>query len=332
MTEENLGELLDVQGLLNLPPQRWLIDGILPEGDYSVLWGPSGQGKSFVALDWAASIALGRPWQGVAVLQSPVIYIAAEGGAGMQKRVRALMTHYGVTEMPGLFFRVKPLYVREDVELEIFLDSLDQLDMWPGLIIIDTLSRSFGGGEENASTDMGYFIDAVTRLAEARGCTVLIVHHSNATGNRERGHTSLKCGANAQLECKAEMTKDGLLMGVRLLTSKQKDAQHAEEIYLRAHPLEDSVVLIQDTAPEREEKGKKSSAKMPDKADMMLLLQASEDGYTWNEWRLCSGVVKSTFNKRIGQLMRDGEIYKEGAKYYATPTTKDLAALGSEEE
>lgn len=332
MDPESMTELLDVNALLSLPPQRWLIQDILPEGEYSVLWGPSGQGKSFVALDWAVSIALGRAWQGEwKTMQAPVIYIAAEGGAGMQKRVKALMTHYGVTEIPGLYFRIKPLYVRDNEEMEAFVESLEALDMWPGMIVIDTLSRSFGAGEENASTDMGFFVDNITKMAKDRGCTVLVVHHSNATGSRERGHTSLKAGAQAQLECRAELTKEGYLMGVTVRTSKQKDARHADGIYLKASPCEDSLVLIKDTPPEKPEKSKDGKPSIMDKASMLTVLEASEDGYTWKEWQLAARVPKSMFNRRIKQMMAVNEVYKDGGKYYASASLEDLAEVGSEE-
>ena len=46
----------DVHELLALPPPRWLVHGLLPEHSLSVLYGASGAGKSFVALDIAASV------------------------------------------------------------------------------------------------------------------------------------------------------------------------------------------------------------------------------------------------------------------------------------
>ena len=42
-----------------LPPPKWLVDGILPEGAMATLVGFSGTGKSFIALDIALSVATG---------------------------------------------------------------------------------------------------------------------------------------------------------------------------------------------------------------------------------------------------------------------------------
>jgi AAA domain len=326
-------QLLDVEELLSLPPQRWLIQDVLPEGDYSVLWGPTEQGKSFIALDMAASIALGRPWLGVfPTMKSPVVYIAAEGGSGMMKRVEALMVHYGVTDIPGLYFMVKPLYVREEDDLNEFMQALEDLDMWPGLIIIDTLSRSFGGGEENASADMGFFVAAITHLANERASTVMVIHHANAVGNRERGHTSLKSGAQAMLQCKADMTKDGHIIGIRIITGKQKDAAHEGDIYVDVKPLEDSLVIELGHLPEKPEKGGKKEPAPMRKVDMLTVLGGHAEGMTFNEWMYASAVPKTTFRRRLNALTKSGDVYREGGQYFATPTTKDLASAEVEAE
>jgi hypothetical protein len=41
----------------NVPNMRWLIKGVLPTKGVAVIFGPSGSGKSFLALDMAAAIA-----------------------------------------------------------------------------------------------------------------------------------------------------------------------------------------------------------------------------------------------------------------------------------
>jgi hypothetical protein len=53
------GKLMTISELLALPQQEWLVDGILHRGDYGVLFGEPGSGKTFVALDLALSVAWG---------------------------------------------------------------------------------------------------------------------------------------------------------------------------------------------------------------------------------------------------------------------------------
>ncbi len=56
--------LYSIEELEELPDPDWLIDGIMPEGALVELYGPHGVGKSFLALDWALSLAAGIQWPG----------------------------------------------------------------------------------------------------------------------------------------------------------------------------------------------------------------------------------------------------------------------------
>jgi hypothetical protein len=76
--------------------------------------------------------------------------------------------------------------------------------------------------------------------------------------------------------------------------------------------------------PEAKERGPKLPAAMR-KSDMLLVLAAAENGMTWQEWRLASGIDKNRFNRRIKRLTDDMEIIKEAGRYFPMPATKDLA-------
>src|SRR4030095_2900240 len=97
-------KLHSVPELCGLPAPDWLIQGILALGVMAGLYGPSGHGKSFVALAWALCIATGRDWFGRATSQGPVIYVAAEGGRSIRKRVQAWMNDHGLSAIPDGFF------------------------------------------------------------------------------------------------------------------------------------------------------------------------------------------------------------------------------------
>ena len=78
--------LLTLQELRQLRPPEFLVGDLIPQGGLSVLYGPPGEGKTFLALDMAMCASTGRPWHGKAVASAPIVYISAEGGAGMAKR------------------------------------------------------------------------------------------------------------------------------------------------------------------------------------------------------------------------------------------------------
>lgn len=45
-------------------PVKWLIEDWLVDDTLAALVGPSGSGKSFLAIDWAVRVATGTPWLG----------------------------------------------------------------------------------------------------------------------------------------------------------------------------------------------------------------------------------------------------------------------------
>jgi hypothetical protein len=76
-----------------MPPLDPLIDGLLDRNTLAFMYGPRGEYKSFVALDWALHLAVGNWWQSHAVGESTVLYVAAEGVYGLWSRARQ---HQGV--------------------------------------------------------------------------------------------------------------------------------------------------------------------------------------------------------------------------------------------
>jgi RecA/RadA recombinase len=59
---------------------------VLPRRGVAAIYGKPGAFKSFLAMHLALCVAVGRPWAGRAVTKAPVIYIGAEGAAGLRKR------------------------------------------------------------------------------------------------------------------------------------------------------------------------------------------------------------------------------------------------------
>lgn len=64
---------------LEVETLTWLIQDYIPEGAVGLLAAPRGVAKSFVALDWACSVACGRKWLGFQTTKGTAMYVAAEG-------------------------------------------------------------------------------------------------------------------------------------------------------------------------------------------------------------------------------------------------------------
>src|SRR6185312_13585182 len=78
--------LESVSDILAKPNPKWLVRHILPVPGLTLLYGPSGQGKSFVALDWALSVASKTPWLDTypVDVSGTAVYIACEGTGGLK--------------------------------------------------------------------------------------------------------------------------------------------------------------------------------------------------------------------------------------------------------
>ena len=70
-----------------IEPVSFMIDGLLPKVGVSMVFGGSGVGKSFVALDMALSVAYGQEWHGKPVVKGNVVYMAGEGYFGLGQRL-----------------------------------------------------------------------------------------------------------------------------------------------------------------------------------------------------------------------------------------------------
>lgn len=242
--------LHSAEQLLAFPEPKWLIQDFLHQQEAAALWGPPNWGKSFIALDWALCISAGVPWLGrFPTLQAPVVYMAGEGAASLQKRIVAWREAYDVADVGAAYFQVRPLPLREEETVEAIIDALDgystgtDVGLNPGFIVVDTLSQFFGGGDENGP-DMAQFVYNVRRLSQEQNLSILVVHHSNATGLRERGNTALRGNVDAMFEVRPR-GKD-ILDGVTLLTDKQRDSAKGEGTMLLFEDYADSLVPIWD--------------------------------------------------------------------------------------
>jgi hypothetical protein len=101
------------------------------------------------------------------------------------------------------------------------------------MIVIDTLSRTFGGGNPNQPTDMNAFVSACYRLIEATGAQVIVVHHGGKdTDKNELGNEGLRNASDTVIYIRRKTT------GVELINEapkgKQKDYEEFKTIILQA--------------------------------------------------------------------------------------------------
>lgn len=219
--------------LRQMPAPRPLIANTLDHGTTALLYGKWGTGKSFIALDWAASVATGRPWQSRHTEQRRVLYIAAEGAYGLRARTDAWETGWDTPIADEwMTFLPRPVNLTRAADLV----NLEAFINWGGyqLVILDTLARCMVGAEENSAKDTGIVIDAMTRLLahtpEGRG-VILGVHHAGKDGKTMRGSSAFESGVDTVYLT----TKDA--DAITLERTKRKDGPEHDHHTLRLDPI-----------------------------------------------------------------------------------------------
>ncbi|MEC7763736.1 MAG: helicase RepA family protein [Pseudomonadota bacterium] len=189
-----------------------LVRGLIDQEAMSVVYGPSNVGKTFVVVDMAFHIACGVPWAGHSTTKSKVLYIAAEGGKGILRRLAALKQRY--PDLSGENFHLMPASVdlrSEKGDTQAVIDTVEHLGGGFGLVVVDTLSRVLNGGDENGPVDMGAFNMRMDSIRRATGAHVLVVHHAGKDiAKGARGHTSLRAATDTEIELREgvfEVTK-----------------------------------------------------------------------------------------------------------------------------
>lgn len=227
-----------------IPRPVALIRGTLWRDTDAWLIGASGSGKSFVALDWAAHVATGLSWNSQRTAQGRVLYVAAEGAAGIQQRLDAWdqarrLAADEASRTTGE--RVEPVLIPDDlvilpVPVQVVVRAGRAIaphpnwielasiaaEMRPVLIVLDTQARISLGLNENDNAEMGQMIEAVGMLRRAAGgACVLVVHHTGRAGGDARGASAID-GAQ-DVEWKVERTT-GSMSGMLIMDKNKNGA------------------------------------------------------------------------------------------------------------
>jgi AAA domain len=200
-------EVMPIEWLSDIKPNltgAWRIKGLLPRTGLACIYGASGSGKTFLALDIACHIATGKAWGDRKTDQGVVIYIAAESPASLNNRASLWRDANADTDIPlGIIPRTLNLK-DANADLPLLIEWLTAIEKEHGpiaAIVVDTLARSMGGGDENLAKDMGGVIASCDKLREAFKTLVVLVHH---TGKNEaagaRGSSSLRAGVDTEIE------------------------------------------------------------------------------------------------------------------------------------
>jgi hypothetical protein len=228
--------VLSTDELDNEPDLSWRVADLIPVGGFTLLYGQTNVGKSFLAIDLALSMATGRPWGGRVVRQARVGYVVGEGFAGHRQRVRAWrLANHGNQRVSGFLTIDRAVRIADSKERNQLADTArkQQLDV----IVLDTLVSCAPGLDENSAQDMGLVVAGIHDLREETGADVLLIHHAGLNTKRARGSTVVPGAADCILALRPAK------QFLRLVCEKQRDAEKAATMTLQLQPQHGSCVM-----------------------------------------------------------------------------------------
>lgn len=313
-----------------LPPPTWLVTGMLETNTIAMLYGMWGIGKTFITLDLALAVATGRPWWGQSVKQGPVLYLLAEGTSGLHARLLA-WEQARAQPAEHIYFIVDQIDL---MDAKCVPDLLASVPAPPVLIVVDTLARSVGGGDQDSNTDMSKMVNTVSQLREQTGATVLLVHHPGKTDTGPRGASAISAACDTVLK----LTGGGGML--KLQSEKQRNAPSENpwhftldvvEVGTRAdngEPLTSCAVRLSDSqavphlrtlTPAQRQILETLSSTILDPASAQELTDATT-------------LSKSTIYRELDILEKWGLITEEkggrGRRYQITPEGRDTLVAG----
>lgn len=293
-----------------LPPPEWLVDGYLIRDSLALLYGPSGTYKTFLGVDLALHIATGSWWNTRQITRpGRVLYVIAEGVAGVGSRIDAWQTHHRIQQLARyepITWLPRAVNLADRLEAAAFAELAARLA--PDLVIVDTLARCTLGAEENSARDMGAVVENLDTVRRATGACVLSVHHTGKdTTSGARGSSALRAAMDTELELRPDP--------LELKVTKQKDAPEAPRMQLAPLPVQlagdaTSLVLVPTSVIAQGDEIGASDA---------LVLSALEDitipgGVSSGAWEKAAAVAPRTFYRARGRLLGRGHVHNLGTE------------------
>lgn len=160
----------------DFPPQKFLVDGLIPAGQLVMLGGRGKAGKSWLILQLIAAIDRGSPFLGRPTERGRVLYLALEDGRRRMNQ-RPKILKWQPSPAIDIAFKIDKFdaggqglaHLRQAIA-----------DKGYDLVVIDTLVKTLSGSaDENNNTYMAAICNDLADMAHDSGTGILIVHHTS---------------------------------------------------------------------------------------------------------------------------------------------------------
>ncbi len=180
------------------PRPEWLVEGVLPRFDVTLIYGASNSGKTFFALDLARHVAAGTQWRGRNVKQGRVVYLCGEDLVGFGERNRAYDQEVGPVPNTNFMYIDTVPNLAKGADFKQVAQAVKESQ--GDLLIIDTLAKVAGSADENSS-EMSTLINNCGWISREANCAVVLIHHAGKDESKgARGHSSLEASTQTRIK------------------------------------------------------------------------------------------------------------------------------------
>ena len=183
--------------------ERYLLDGVIPAGELTVIYGSPKAGKSAWGQKVAACVASKNlECDGMPVEHGRVLYVTLDPGARrfqVKQRIAAVCDRLGVPEVMDN----KRIVLVDDA---VYLDNDESVDHFLqqnrgkfALVVIDPLYKALTSGDPAIAGEMVRATEGMKTIIGATGAALLLVHHATKARSEMYGSTFLDAALDARL-------------------------------------------------------------------------------------------------------------------------------------
>jgi hypothetical protein len=211
-------KIIPVKLFFTSPPEReFLVEGWIPIGVVTSLYGPPGSGKSFLVQYLMSACATNHTWVDLPTRHCPTFGILAEDDTDEIHRRQAIINRYlGIKEsdLAGNLNiadldedLVYLMTARGDTEpkltavYERLVEAVDQIR--PGLTVLDNIAQLFDGNENDRGL-VSRFLRHLNGIARRRRTAIVLLGHPSRGGHGEGEHYSGSSAWNAGVRARVE--------------------------------------------------------------------------------------------------------------------------------
>ena len=193
---------------LDIKPRQWLVHEWIPIGQPTLLYGDGGSGKSLVAKQLCAAVAMGHhPWLGLQTSAGKSLFLTAEDDteelhrslADICSSMRIQLSDLNNMEIMSLVgadaslatYNAKTNMLTPNLKLDELESKIKEFH--PNLVVLDTLADVFPA-DENQRLFARQFIGMLRTIAHQHNCAILILAHPSRSGLQDESGTSGSTG------------------------------------------------------------------------------------------------------------------------------------------